>query len=446
MREVAILAWPLIVANISQTMLGVVDTAILGHLDDPLHLGGVAVGTAIFSFLFWGFGFLRMGTTGMTAQLSGAVERGAQESAALKALLARAAMLAVGIGLCTIALRGPLFSYGVEVLGAEPAVAEATLLYSSIRVFGAPLVLINFVATGWLIGLRAPKAVLAIMVAINVANVVLDLVFVLGLGMTVDGVALGSVLAEAIGLSLAAWLVRTHWRRLPGQVDSRKLFSLAAYRQLIAVNRDLFLRTLALLSVFAFFTAEGARQGAVVLAANAILLNFFYLSAHALDGFAQAIEVLAGRALGGRDVHRFHAAVGAALIWCLGTAICYATLLGLFSGGLIGLFTDLQPVVRVAISYVGWMVVIPLLAAICFLMDGVFIGATRARAMRDTMIVSVFLITLPIWWLTRGLGNHGLWLAFASFFAARSLGLGAVYIYYSRTDHWLNPEPAMREG
>jgi MATE family multidrug resistance protein len=378
----------------------------------------------------------------MTAQLSGAVARGAQDSAALKALLARAAMLAIGVGVITIALRGPLFSYGVQMLGAEPAVAEATLLYSSIRVFGAPLVLINFVATGWLMGLGVPKAVLAIMVAVNLANVVLDLVFVLGFGMTVDGVALGSVLAEAIGLLLAARFVRAHWRRLPGHVESRQLFSLSAYRQLIAVNRDLFLRTLALLSVFAFFTAEGARQGSAVLAANAILLNFFNLSAHVLDGFAQATEVLAGRALGGRDVRRFHAAVGAALIWCLGIAIGYATLLGLFSAPLIGLFTDLQAVVSVATSYVGWMVVIPLLAAICFLMDGVFIGATRARAMRDTMIASVFLVALPTWWLTQELGNHGLWLAFASFFAARSVSLSAVYVYYTRTNNWLSPDPA----
>jgi MATE family multidrug resistance protein len=446
LHEVGVLAWPLIVANISQTMLGVVDTAILGHLDDPLHLGGVAVGTAIFSFLFWGFGFLRMGTTGMTAQLSGAVERGTEDNAALKALLCRAAMLAIGIGLGTIALRQPLFSYGVQALGAEPAVAEATLLYTSIRVFGAPLVLINFVATGWLMGLRAPKAVLAIMVAINLANVVLDLVFVLGFGMTVDGVALGSVLAEAIGLLLAVSLVRAHWRRLPGQIAARQLLSLAAYRQLIAINRDLFLRTLALLSVFAFFTAEGARQGAAVLAANAILLNFFNLSAHVLDGFAQATEVLAGRALGGRDVRRFHAAVGAALIWCLGTAIGYATLIALFSAPLIGLFTDLQTVVSVATSYVGWLVVIPLLAAICFLMDGVFIGATKARAMRDTTVVSTFVVALPIWWLTTALGNHGLWLAFASFFAARSATLGGVYLYYSRTNNWLSPEPALPDG
>ena len=210
-------------------MLGVVDTAILGHLDDPLHLGGVAVGTAIFSFLFWGFGFLRMGTTGMTAQLSGALDRGSKDNAALKALLLRAAMLAIGIGLATIALREPLFSHGVELLGAEPAVAEATLLYTSIRVFGAPLVLINFVATGWLMGLRAPKAVLAIMVAINLANVALDLVFVLGFGMTVDGVALGSVLAEAIGVLLAVRLVRAQWRRLPGRIESRQLFSVSAY-------------------------------------------------------------------------------------------------------------------------------------------------------------------------------------------------------------------------
>jgi MATE family multidrug resistance protein len=438
---VGILAWPLIVANISQTMLGVVDTAILGHLDDPLHLGGVAVGTAIFSFLFWGFGFLRMGTTGMTAQLSGAVERGAVDGAALKSLLARAAMLAIGIGIATIALREPLFSHGVELLGAEPAVAEATLLYTSIRVFGAPLVLINFVATGWLMGLRAPKAVLAIMVVTNLANVVLNLVFVLGLGMTVDGVALGSVLAEAIGLLLAVKLVRAQWRRLPGQIPSRDLFSFAAYRQLIAVNRDLFLRTLAVLGVFAFFTAEGARQGATVLAANAILLNFFNLSAHALDGFAQATEVMAGRALGGRDVRRFHAAVGAALIWCLGMAFGFAVLIAAFGESLIGLLTDLQSVVSTATSYLGWMIVIPLLAAVCFLMDGVFIGATRARAMRDTMVLSTFVIALPTWWLTTALGNHGLWLAFASFFAARSISLGGVYLYYSRTNKWLlNPD------
>ena len=403
----------------------------------------VAVGTAIFSFLFWGFGFLRMGTTGMTAQLSGALDRGAEDNAALKALLVRAAMLAIGIGLATIALREPLFSHGVELLGAEPAVAEATLLYTSIRVFGAPLVLINFVATGWLMGLRAPKAVLAIMVAINLANVALDLVFVLGFGMTVDGVALGSVLAEAIGVLLAVRLVRAQWRRLPGRIDLGQLFSVSAYRQLIAVNRDLFLRTLALLGVFAFFTAEGARQGAVVLAANAILLNFFNLSAHALDGFAQATEVLAGRALGARDVRRFHAAVAAALIWCLGTAIGYATLIALFSVPLIGLFTDLESVVSVATSYVGWMVAIPLLAAICFLMDGVFIGATRARAMRDTMVLSAFVIAWPTWWLTTALGNHGLWLAFASFFAARSASLGGVYLYYSRTNKWLlKPDPA----
>ncbi|WP_192036053.1 MATE family efflux transporter [Halomonas sp. YLGW01] len=420
------LAWPIILSNITVPLLGLVDTAVVGHLPDSRYLAAVTLGATLFGFLYWGFGFLRMGTTGLTSQAVGR-----EDDTEVRTLLGQSLMMAAAIGAGLILASGPLIELGLKLLDGSAQATELAREYAGIRILSAPAVLANYAILGWFLGQQNSRVTLILMVLTNSVNIVLDLWFVVGLGMTSDGVAWATVIADYTALAAGLWLVRRQLGALGGQLDRARLIALSAYHALFAVNAQLFLRTLGLLFAMAFFTAQGASQGDTVLAANAVLLQFIMLVSYGLDGFAHAAEALTGRAVGRARWDEFAAAVRSAGRCSL--AIAAAAMLAFALGGeaLIALLTDLPEVRTTAATYLPWMVLMPLLAVWSYLLDGVFIGATATREMRNSIFAGLA-VYLPLWWLAQPLGNHGLWLAFSGFTLVRSATLGGYYLYYRR--------------
>ncbi|WP_017429580.1 MATE family efflux transporter [Vreelandella jeotgali] len=426
-RRIWALAWPIILSNITVPMLGLVDTAVVGHLPDSRYLAAVTLGATLFGFLYWGFGFLRMGTTGLTAQ---SVGRG--DNMAVRNLLGQALIMAGLIGVLLILLASPLITLGLWLLDASPTATPLARDYAHIRLFSAPAVLANYVILGWFLGQQNSRVTLWILLLTNVVNIILDLWFVVGLGMSSDGVAWASVIADYAALAFGGSLVLRQLGRLPGQFLRRRLLALGAYKALFSVNANLFVRTLGLLFAMAFFTAQGARQGDTVLAANAVLLQFIMLTSYGLDGFAHAAESLVGRAFGRDDWRAFAQTVSATARLSLYTAAIAALCFALGGNALIALLTDLPEVRDTAAVYLPWMVAMPLIAVWSYFFDGVFIGTTAVREMRNSIFIGLA-VYLPVWWLAQPLGNHGLWLAFMLFTLVRSAVLVGYYQRYRRT-------------
>jgi len=426
-RRILSLAWPIILSNITVPLLGLVDTAVVGHLPDSRYLAGVTLGATLFSFLYWGFGFLRMGTTGLTSQAVGREADGE-----VRNLLGQSLLLALVIGLGLILVGRPLVTLGLWLLDGSEVATSLAAEYARIRLLSAPAVLANYAILGWFLGQQNARVTLAILVLTNGVNIALDLLFVVGLGMTSDGVAWATVIADYTALAFGLWLVSRQLQRLSGRFLRERLLRLAAYAELFSVNANLFVRTLGLLFAMAFFISRGAAQGDTVLAANAVLLQFIMLTSYALDGFAHAAEALAGRAVGRRRFDEFGQVVAGAARFSLITAGLAS--LGFALGGewLIAFLTGLPEVRATAGEYLPWMIVMPLVAVWSYLLDGVFIGATAIREMRNSIYAGLA-VYLPLWWLTTPLGNHGLWLAFLAFAVVRSGVLVAYYRHYRRT-------------
>jgi MATE family multidrug resistance protein len=422
------IALPMILSNVSVPLLGMVDTGVTGHLESPVYLGAVAIGSIIFGFLYTGVNFLRMGTTGIAAQ-----RFGADDAEGLRTCLGQAIIVALTIAGLLLLLQQPIGSFALELIAAGPAITGYAWEYFSIRIWSAPATLANYALIGWFIGLQNARIPLLIVVVANSVNIVLDLVFVLGLGMTVDGVAAASVIAEFSGLAVGLAFAARELRRRGGRWDRPQLTSISAYAAFLSINGHLLVRTMALMFTFAFVTAQGARMGGMVLAANAILMNLQNLLSFALDGFAHAAEALVGKAVGARSKAALQKSVSIALRWSVYVAGGFCILFLLGGPLLISLLTDLPQVRETTMRYLPWMILSPLVSVWSFLYDGVFVGATRAREMRDIMLVSTFLVFVPAWFLLRFLGNDGLWLAFMLFMASR--GLGMHYFYKSRVLH-----------
>nr|WP_283101660.1 MATE family efflux transporter [Halomonas populi] len=426
------MAWPIILSNITVPLLGLVDTAVVGHLPDSRYLAGVTLGATLFSFLYWGFGFLRMGTTGLTSQAAGR-----ENDSEVRNLLGQSLMMAGAIGVALIVLATPLIELGLWLLDGSAAATELAREYASIRILSAPAVLANYAILGWFLGQQNSRVTLAILVLTNSVNILLDLLFVVGMGMTSDGVAWATVIADYTALAFGGWLVLRQLRLLEGRFLRERLLRLSAYAELFQVNAHLFVRTLGLLFAMAFFTAQGASQGDTVLAANAVLLQFIMLTSYALDGFAHAAEALTGRAVGRRQWDEFGQAVRASARFSLITAAIASLAFALGGQALIALLTGLPEVRATAAEYLPWMAAMPLIAVWSYLLDGVFIGTTATREMRNSIFIGLAAY-LPLWWLTQGLGNHGLWLALTAFAVVRSAVLGAYYLHYRQT-RWREP-------
>ncbi|RUR53508.1 MATE family efflux transporter [Vreelandella populi] len=417
------IAWPIILSNITVPLLGLVDTAVVGHLPDSRYLAAVTLGATLFSFLYWGFGFLRMGTTGLVAQAMGR-----ESDSDVQNLLGQSLIIAAVIGVLLITFSTPLINLGLWLLDGSEAATPLAREYAEIRLWSAPAVLANYATLGWFLGQQNSRVTLMILVLTNAINIVLDLWFVVGLGMTSNGVAWASVIADYSALGFGGYLVLHQLKRLTGRFSRARLLALSAYAALFNINANLFVRTLGLLFVMAFFTAQGARQGDTVLAANAVLLQFIMLTSYALDGFAHAAESLVGRAYGRRDWQELASIVRRTALFSFWTAGSASLLFALGGNQLVALLTGLEEVQATAALYLPWMVAMPLIAVWSYLFDGVFIGATAVREMRNSIFIAMA-IYLPAWWLTQGLGNHGLWLAFTLFITVRS---GVLVYYYRR--------------
>lgn len=420
--RVWILAWPIILSNVTTPLLGMVDTAVVGHLPGPEHIGGVAIGALVFTSVFWLFGFLRMGTSGFAAQAAGA-----EDAPEIAAVLGRAILLAAGLGLILLALQAPIWWAARDLFDASAAVQTLAGEYFFVRIWCAPATLMNYALLGWFIGLQHTRVALLIQLWLNGVNIVLDLVFVVGLDMGVPGVAWATLAGEwsaaALGLVVAGRIIR----RRGATLSLPRILDIGRLRRFFRANMDIMIRTACLIFSFAFFTREAAQFGDLALAANAVLLQMVHMTAYGLDGFAFAAEALVGAAIGRRSHAALRGAVVASTI--LAGIVAVAIALAYLAAGdlIIALMTDQAAVRATAGAYLPWVALYPLVAIWCFQLDGVFIGATQTADMRNAMLASLAIymaaaLTLPAMW-----GNHGLWAALTVLNLARGATLAALY-------------------
>lgn len=419
-RRVLGIAGPIVLANATVPILGVVDTGVVGQLGDPVPIGAVGIGAIILTAIYWLFGFLRMGTTGLTSQALGA---GDQDE--VDALLSRALLVGVGAGCLLIVLQLPIFTAGFWVSPASAEVEAGARAYMAIRVWSAPAAIALFGITGWLIATERTRAVLVLQLWINGLNIALDLVFVLGFGWGVSGVAIATFLAEWTGLGFGLWFCRDifgrrAWNAWDKVLNAARLWTMAA------VNRDILLRSLCLEATFVSFLFFGARFGDVPLAANQILLQFLHLTAHALDGFAFSAETLVGQAFGARQSPRVRRAARLTSLWGLAITVLMAAAFWMVGPAIIDLMTTSDEVRAATRTYLPWMVVAPIVGLAAWMLDGIFIGATRTADMRNTAALSAVLYFLAVW-AFEGFGNHGLWMALLISLVARGVALGWRY-------------------
>ena len=420
-RRVLKIAIPIVLSNATVPILGAVDTGVVGQLGEAAPIGAVGIGAIILSALYWIFGFLRMGTTGLASQAHGAGDR-----AEVSALLMRALLIGATAGLAIIALQGLLFRFAFALSPASPEVEGLARSYMGIRVLSAPAAIALYGITGWLIAQERTRAVFLIQLWMNGLNIVLDLWFVLGLGWGVEGVATATLIAEASGGALGLWLCRDGLRGGAWR-DWARVFDWGRLRHMASVNTDILLRSLLLQAMFVSFLFLGARFGDVTLAANQVLLQFLEITAYALDGFAFAAEALVGQALGARDRARLRRAALLASFWGLLIVIAMALGFALFGGRIIDIMTTAPDVRLEARRYLPWMVLSPLAGLAAWMLDGIFIGATRTRDMRNMMALSFVIYLAALWLLVPPFANHGLWAALLISFVARGITLGLRY-------------------
>lgn len=420
-RRVLHIAIPIVLSNATVPILGAVDTGVIGQLGAAAPIGAVGIGAIILSSLYWVFGFLRMGTTGLTAQAIGA-----KDSNETAALLSRSLMIGIGAGVAIILLQIPLFWAAFKLAPASSEVETLAITYLKIRVFSAPAAIALYGITGWLIAHERTRAVLILQFWMNGLNIVLDLLFVLTFHWGVEGVAAATFIAEWSGLALGLYLSRAGfsgglWRNWTQIFDRIKL------RRMAVVNGDIMLRSVMLQAAFTSFLFLGARFGDTTLAANQVLLQFMYITAYAMDGFAYAAEALIGQSLGARNRMVFRRSVYLTSIWGGAITIVLTSGFWLLGGWGIDVMTTAPDVRLEARQYLPWMVLAPLAGVACWMLDGIFIGATRTGDMRNMMLISVIVYMLSLWALLGSYGNHGLWASMLLFFIARGITLGWKY-------------------
>ena len=435
-RRVLRIAVPIVLANATVPILGAVDTGVVGQLGDAAAIGAVGIGAIVITSVFWIFAFLRMGTTGLVAQA-----HGARDVAETGAILMRALIIAFSVGLALIALQVPLIAGAFMLAPASAEVEELAGGYLSIRFWGAPATIGIFALTGWLIATERTRAVLGLQLWINGLNITLDLWFVLGLGWGVQGVAIATIISEWTGLALGLWLCRpafggAAWRDWP------RVFDRARIRRMIQVNTDIMLRTILLKIAMISFVFIGAGFGDVTLASNQVLLQFLHISSHALDGFAFAAEALVGQAVGARSVAAMRRAARLSSIW--GAVMAGGLALAYLAGGawLIDVMAKEPQVQAVARDFLPWVALATLMSMPAYMLDGIFIGATETRAMRNTMLISAVVYGLTVAALVPLIDNHGLWVAINVLNLTRAVGLGLYYPALERRIRRSGAEPS----
>lgn len=403
-------------SNVSEPLIGVVNTAVVGQLPDPYYIGAIAVGALIFSFIFWGFGFLRLSTGGLSAQAVGA-----GDGEELVAVLGRALLIAGVAGVALIVLSPLIREAAFDLIGGSAEIRQHGETYFNYRIWSAPAALANYCVMGWFIGQAKSKLAFVVQLFLNLTNMALSALFVLELGMTSDGVGLAALIAEWAAVALALVLAFRMLRRMGAKLTLTAILQRERLFKTLAMNGDVMIRTLCLVFAFTWFTARGARAGDVVVAANAVLMDFFAVAAYLIDGFAYASEALVGQAVGAGDRPRFRAAIWLTSLWALVVGVICALIIW-FSGPFFIDLMTINPEIRVAArAYLPWAAVAPLLGVVCFQFDGIFTGAMATKDMRNMMIVSLAIFMLAWWLLEEPFGNHGLWAALNIFFIARAI-------------------------
>jgi MATE family multidrug resistance protein len=413
-----VIAVPIIFSNLTTPLIGVVNTAVLGRLGEPHLIGAVALGGTIFNFLYWAFAFLRMGTTGLTAQ-----SFGAGDAREVKAVLARSLIIALAAGFLIIALQRPIGRLALHLLGGSEAVHAGTWAYFGMRVWGAPAALANFALFGWFVGLGKARTAFVLQLLLNGLNIALAVLLGLFAGLAVQGVGLAAFLADTVAAVVGLVLAWKEVTRRGGHIPFAAILDRGRLARTLAVNRDIMIRTLCVVIGFSYFTAQLARGGDVTLAANAILLQFVTVSAYLLDGFAYAAEALVGQAIGARIRARFSEAVRISSLWAVAVGGVASLTLWLAGDALVAAMTTSTVVRAEAQRYLAFAAVGPVLGAACYQLDGIFIGATRTADMRNMMLLSLALYLVCVWTLRPWLGVTGLWISINVFYVVRALTL-----------------------
>ena len=418
-RRILLLSIPNIVTNITIPLLGMVDLGLMGHMGSQMYIGAIALGTMIFNFIFWGFGFLRMGTSGFAAQAYGA--RDLKEAAQV---LVRSVAVAVAGGVLLILLQAPLSWLAFRLVDGSPAVEQLALQYFRIRVWAAPATLTMYALTGWFIGMQNARTPMILAISVNLLNILFSLAFIKWAGMTSDGIALANVLSQCTAIFLSLLFLRTYYTRLKGHFNFREALRWEKMKRFIAVNKDIFIRTQTLIFTLSFFTTQSAGQGDTILAVNTLLFQFFYFFSYFIDGFAYAAEALTGRYIGAKDPRSLRRAVRILFLWGAALAAVFTVIYGAGGRWLVGLLTDNPVILETSLNYLFWIALVPVATFSAFIWDGIYVGATASVAMRNSMVIITLAIFLPAYYLLREpLGNNGLWLAIMMFMAARGVFL-----------------------
>ena len=439
-QKIWAIAWPMVLANVATTLIGLVDTAILGHLPDTAFIGGAAIAVSLFNIIYLSLAFLRMGTTGLVAQ-----HFGEKNWLGLYTTLILSAGIALLLGFVLIIFSPWLFAFTIPLIGGSDAVQIQAHIYTDIRVLSSPAVLFNFVAVGFLIGIQQSRKALYILLLSQSINIILDFYLAIYLGWQMPGIAWATVISDVCGSALALFFICqfllprvSHWKQFQNlQQKLTRIFNL---------NRDLFIRTIILLSIFAFITAQSARQDDVILAANSILIQLFFFFANIIDGFANAAESRTGELVGASQQNNFllkkqlSSAINQTFILSLSQAFMVLALslllLSIYSSTVLSWISNIPEILSSSEHYFFWLIILMFSAIVCFVLDGIFIGATKGWEMLLAIVMAVVFVFFPVWFLSRSLENHGLWFALCVFMALRSVFTLLMFRYLSKKNRW----------
>lgn len=426
-KQIIKLAIPNIVSNLSVPLLSSVDTALMGRQGSEIYIGAIALGALIFNFVYWSFGFLRMGTTGLTAQAYGE-----KNDAKLMQILGRALAFGLGAALVLILSHQWLLELGFSILDGSEAVESLAKDYFYIRIWAAPATLCLYGFMGWFFGMQNAVVPMILTVIINVINIIANIVLIQYFNMTVEGVALGTVIAQYVGLLVAIGIFYKRHSNLLIHFHRKAIFEIQEFKKFLSLNRDIFIRTFMLVFAFSFFENQSAAQGDLILAVNSIFLQFIAWISYGIDGFAFASESLVGKFAGAKQLHKLKKAINLSFVWGFGLAIIYSLAFYFFDTELLQLFTNQANVLAAAADYTLWIILFPILAAAGYIWDGVFIGLMASKAMRNTMLIAfVFYIILfyAVDYQLGGMTNYWIWLTFSLFIGIRGI-IQTVYYKY----------------
>ena len=423
-KEILRLAIPNIISNISVPLLSTVDTALMGHLSS-VHLGAVGVGSMIFNFIYWNFGFLRMGTTGMTAQAFGK-----KSETEISHTLGRSLLVAMGLATFLLILQFPFEWISIHLMQVESNQVDLVSTYFRIRIWAAPATLASYALLGWFFGMQNAMIPLYITILVNLVNIGLSFFFIIGLGMGVEGVAWSTVIAQYGGVALGIWFLINKYKSYVSAFNQAIYRDMGAIKRFFSINRDLFIRTLGLTMAFAFFYSQSSAAGTTILALNVILLQFVNWMSYGIDGFAFAAESMVGKYKGANSKPGVNQTIRLSMIWGFGLAVLFSLGYALFSTPLIQIFTLDDLILQESKSYLIYMILFPVAGFLCYIWDGIYIGLTASKTMRNAMIFSFIIFLASYYLIATEYGNHGLWIALLVFLLGRGVIQSVLYKIY----------------